>query len=179
MEKAAMYESAKATAEQIVNEIKDELLELETKQTALKDRHNEIAKKTRNLSHAYSLGFDPLLEKELPQEIRKTKDRLSKAEERLSRAALSLDLNQIRLEREALKEESEAFYSRAAENIRSRVLDLNQIRLEREALKEERLELEAQKNQFRETMESFGFWMNQSDSLDEIILLKPHWIVST
>ena len=137
-----MYESAKATAEQIVNEIKDELLELETKQTALKDRHNEIAKKTRNLSHAYSLGFDPLLEKELPQEIRKTKDRLSKAEERLSRAALSLDLNQIRLEREALKEE--------------------------------RLELEAQKNQFRETMESFGFWMNQSDSLDEIILLKPH-----
>ena len=139
MEKAAMYESAKATAEQIVHEIKDELLELETKQTALKDRHNEITKKTRNLSTAYSLGFNPELEKKLPQEITKTKVRLSMAEERLSEAGVSLELNQLRLDREA-------------------------IRLEREALKEERLELEAQKNQLRETMESIGFWMNQSDS---------------
>lgn len=38
----------------------------------------------------------------------------------------------------------------------------NQIRLEREALKEERLELEAQKNRLRETMESIGYWMNES-----------------
>ena len=70
------------------------------------------------------------------------------------------------------------YYSLQIEKMKERLEDrlevnqeLNRIRLEREALKEERLEIESQKNQLREMMESMGFWI--SDSLDEIILLNP------
>ena len=69
------------------------------------------------------------------------------------------------------------YYSLQIEKMKERLEDrlevnqeLNHLRLERQALMQERLNLEFQKNQLRETMESFG-WI--SDSLDEIILLKP------
>ena len=145
----AIYEYA----EHNVKQVRDELLELETKYTALKDRHEEIGKKTRDLSTAYSLGFNPSLMQKLEQGIKKTKECISKAEERLSEAAVRLELNQLRTEREA-------------------------IRLEREALVEERRELE----QLRETImvevisETLMVDLEKNKLLesDEIILLKPY-----
>lgn len=144
----AIYEYA----EHNVKQVKDELLELETKHTAIKDRHKEIGKKTRDLSTAYSLGFNPSLMQKIEQEIKKTKDRISKAEERLSEAAVRLELNQLRTEREA-------------------------IRLEREALVEERRELEQLRENIMIEVISDSLMVDLEKTLrdsDEIILLKPY-----
>jgi predicted nucleic acid-binding Zn-ribbon protein len=114
-------------AEQIVKKIRNELLSLEAKHTAIQKRHDEISKKTRSLSNAYSLGFNPSLMQKLEQEIKRTKEQLSDAEERLSKARARLALetlkSQIRMERDALVEERRELESQK-----------NQIRMEREAL---------------------------------------------
>ena len=183
MEKAkSIYESAERT----VKKLKEELLELEkqpaTRKSMIEKTKKRLLSAEKCLSDAEDrygdyLGCD--IYESAERTVKRIRDEIVKLEtkhaaERIEYARLVQNCGGNAALRNMLPN-PDIYYSLQMEKMKERLEDrlevnqeLNRLRLEREALKEERLVL---KNQLRETMESMGFWV--SDSLDEIILLKP------